>query len=362
MLPDPYQGHSHVYGWISDTDTGDEKGDVGVRFPEDSPSLAVVVPCRNEAAYIEACIESIIVAIRDINAEILIVDGMSTDGTREIARNIMSKDDRVRLIDNPSTVTPVGLNLGIRASKTDLVGVLGAHSTVSPDYFVSLMRILAEFPEAGCAGGVLVPQRIARGFQRVAGQVLASRFGVGDSSFRVGVSQPTIADTAAYAVYRADILNVVGVFDERLIRNQDIELSHRIVKAGYRIIVDPNAVAYYVPRASLVPFCQQALGNGMWNVMTHRFAPGSLSARHFVPMIAVLGGALLLALSFAHPSATILLSLLTALYASAAVLEATRIAVRERDLLFLWCAPLFLCLHVSYGLGSIAGLIRTNSW
>jgi GT2 family glycosyltransferase len=324
--------------------------------------LSVVIPCRNEVDTIRACLDAVTTAVRQLEAEIIVADGMSTDGTREVLAllSMEMKDTDVRVLDNPSGVTPVGLNVGIRAALGEYVAVISAHSLVSPRYFTSLLRVLRANPAVGCAGGVLVTSSQLQGFEAVAAAVLSSPFGVGDSKFRVGVETAEAADTAAYAVYRRTVLDEVGLFDEALVRNQDIELSYRIRRAGHTIVVDPQATVVYVPRSSLRQFCRQAFDNGAWNIVTWSLVPGSLSYRHFVPMMAVLGGALLALLSIGSVSARLLLLMISSAYVALAVASAVQAANKQGRPLLLWGVFLFPALHLSYGLGSVTGLVRLS--
>ena len=326
-------------------------------FHETLVTVSVVVPCLNEAKTIGSCIESVVSSSgHNIRLEIVVVDGGSDDRTLEILSEMKQEYEMLRVLHNEDKITPIGLNMGIKASMGEFVLVLGAHSNICPNYIETLIKDLQNDPTAACAGGVSVCVSGETLFQQVAGYVGESRFGVGDSHFRIGAHTKRYVDTVAYGLYRREILDQVGLFDERLVRNQDIELSHRIRSRGYNIILNPSVSAYYYPRSSLSAFCKQGFLNGYWNITTHRVVPGSLSVRHFVPLLAVLCGLVLLVLSFYSFWARGALAVLVAFYLALDVYESLSIALKKRNpkaLLLLFAFPL---LHVSYGFGSLCSL------
>ena len=119
-------------------------------------NVAVVIPSYNEEAYIEACVMSVVNNVYDKGElEIYVVDGQSDDRTRSIVNGIIDKHENVHLIDNPKKVTPVALNLGLKTSTADVKIILGAHSVVANDFILANVQVLQDYPEAGCAGGVI---------------------------------------------------------------------------------------------------------------------------------------------------------------------------------------------------------------
>lgn len=329
---------------------------------EPSVSVSVVIPCLNEASTIGRCIESVTSSSgHGIQLEIVVVDGGSDDGTLEILSEMRQAYGLLRVINNEAKITPIGLNMGIKESSGDYVLILGAHTTICNNYIETLVRDLQDDPTAACAGGVSVSVSDDTLFQQIAGCVRESRFGVGSSYFKIGAQTKRYVDTVAYGLYRREALDKVGFFDERLVRNQDIELSYRIRCHGYNIILNPNVSAYYYPRASLPKFCKQSFSNGYWNIVTYRLIPGSLSTRHFVPLVAVVCGIVLFMLSFSSLWAKGNLALLVALYLILDIYESALIAFKKRNprlLLALFLFPLF---HISYGLGSLCSLCTPST-
>ena len=331
-------------------------------FHEPPVTVSVVIPCLNEARTIRSCIESVVSSSSDnIQLEIIVVDGGSDDGTLEILAEMQQEYEMLGVLDNEAKITPIGLNMGIKASMGEFILVLGAHTTTCPSYVETLVKDLQNDPTAACAGGVSTSVSGETLFQQVAGCVGESRFGVGSSDFRIGAQTKKYVDTVAYGLYRKEALDRVGLFDERLIRNQDIELSHRIRQNGYNIILNPDVSAYYYPRSSLSGFCKQGFSNGYWNITTHRLVPGSLSMRHFVPLLAVMCGIGLFVLSFYSFWAKVVLSLLVASYLALAMYESVSISLKKRNPRALLSLFVFPLLHVSYGLGSLCSLVSLST-
>jgi len=141
--------------------------------PSEKPKVTVIVPSRNEAAFIEPCLRSILANDypRD-RTEVLVVDGQSTDGTADVVRRLAQEDPRVRLIENPRRVTPVAFNLGIAASTGDIVCIVGGHTAVAPDFISRSVRVLQEHPDAWVAGGSWSSWKVSSLLRRVCNQGL----------------------------------------------------------------------------------------------------------------------------------------------------------------------------------------------
>ena len=169
--------------------------------------------------------------------EVLVVDGMSDDGTRAAVQELHDRWPNVRLVDNPRKITPVALNLGIRQSQGEFICILGAHAYLSPNYLEVAVRKIQE-QGADAVGGVMVTlNQNTSAMGRLIQTILSSRFGVG-SSFRTCLNEgPT--DTVVFGVYRREVFVKYGLFHEQLVRNQDNEFNSRLRAAGCRLWVTP---------------------------------------------------------------------------------------------------------------------------
>jgi len=327
-----------------------------MEMPALQPLVSVIIPTRQEKATIGKCLNSLLANLYPLDKlEVIVIDGMSSDGTKEIVEGYMTQYPMVKLLDNPRLVTPVALNIGVKAAQGDIIVILGAHSYVEKDFLAQSVKALSEHPEADCVGGVVC--NIGEGLVGESiSSVLSSPFGVGNARFRTGNYRGFI-DTVAYGAYRKEVFDKIGLFDERLARNQDIEFNSRLRKHGGRIYLTPAIKAYYYNPSSFLAFWWKNFSNGLWNVYTTKVARGSLSLRHFVPVAFALSLLVSGGLAFFTAPGRILLGLIGGSYLLGALLASMKIGM-QKGLRFIPILPLaFFTLHFSYGLGSLWGLL-----
>jgi GT2 family glycosyltransferase len=271
----------------------------------------------------------------------------------------------IRLLENPDRVTPVAFNIGIAAATGDVIFTLGAHTRYSSNYVSRAVATMIQW-SADAVGSVAVTEPGAKTrFARAIALALSSRFGVGGSHMRVGVAAPREADTASCPGYRRSVFERVGLFNPRLIRNQDIDLNLRLRRAGGTIVVDPGIRSLYRARARLGDLARNSFENGYWVVRSLRFSRMPFALRHVVPLGFL--SALILPLAFCLlpsafiplPSSFRLLPLASAvvagLYLAADVWFSLRATTGRFDSRLALLA-VFPVLHLSYGLGSLWAL------
>lgn len=321
--------------------------------------LSVICPIYNEEKYIAKCIDSILAQdYPKDDLEVIFVDGMSTDRTREIVAEYTAKYPFIRLIDNPDRIVPPAMNKGILASKGDVIMRLDAHSTYASNYFSVLVKALNDYGAdnvgAVCRTDVLnkTPKALA------IKEVLSNKFGVGNSTFRTGVDKVMEVDTVPFGCWRRDVFDKYGLYDVRLVRNQDIELNKRILRGGGKILIVPDTYCTYLARENYKALAKNNFGNGKWNILTVFYTKqfDSLSIRHFIPLAFVLSLILPLLCSVIYwPIAFVaLLSLLAYLGLVGAISAKLSIS---KNLNFRYLIASFIVLHVSYGWGSLVGLL-----
>jgi glycosyltransferase involved in cell wall biosynthesis len=318
--------------------------------------LSVIVPCRNEAAHIDAFVDSLLAQRlpAGMALEIVVADGRSDDGTRERLAARAAADPRLRWIDNPAGITPVALNRALSAAGGEIVLRMDVHTTYADDYIAQCVAAL-QGSGASCVGG---PWRAAAAPGR-AGTISAafgSRFGAGGAASR-RVDFSGEVDTVYLGAWRREELLRLGGFDETLVRNQDDELALRIVRGGGRIWQSASIRSWYVPRASFLALFRQFWQYGYWKVAVIRKHRLPASPRHLVPFsfVVVLAG-----LALAAPwtrGAAVALATLMAVYTLAALVAAAATAPPWRQpLRWLGVAWAFGCMHFGYGLGFACGL------
>jgi glycosyltransferase involved in cell wall biosynthesis len=320
------------------------------------PRVSVIVPIRNEESYIEACLKSLLTQTYPTTLyEILVVDGRSSDRSRDIVRTIEAGASNVRCLDNPGATAPAGMNIGIRNSGADIIIRADGHNFYPKDYIENCVKYL-DRTGADNVGGPWRTVPATNSFNaRLVAAILTSPFGVGDSSFRTTAKEGYV-ETVPFGAFRRDLFDKIGQFNERLVRNQDNELNARIRQAGGRIYQTPALTTEYHPVATFSGLLQQTFRTSQWHVFSMRQNIHAMGFRHFVPALFT---ATFLALSAGWlfiPSAGICLIALAAIYlliGSAVSLSRSR----QTGLAVLCALPVaFWLFHMSYGLGTLVGL------
>lgn len=253
--------------------------------------LSVIVPIYQEEKYISKCIDSML--SQDYpkdDLEIILVDGMSKDRTREIVATYTAKYPFIRMIDNPERIAPCAMNRGIKVAKGDVIMRLDAHVYYPQNYFSLLVEKLNELPGAENVGALCntLPVNDSITAQSIAA-VLSSSFGMGNSHFRVGADKEMEVDTVPFGCFHRSIFDKVGLYDEELVRNQDDELNARIIKAGGKIYLIPQLVCEYYARDTAKKVYKMFYQYGVFKPLVNKKLGSPATVRQFFPLFFVLG-------------------------------------------------------------------------
>lgn len=321
--------------------------------------LSVICPIYNEEKYIDICIQSIL--LQDYpkqELEVLFVDGMSEDDTRDRVMKYVEKYTFIKLIDNPKRIVPAGMNIGIKAAKGNIIIRLDAHARYPTNYFSVLTEKLYEL-KADNVGAVCRTDVLNKTPKTLAiREVLSNRFGVGNSIFRLGINKVMNVETVPFGCWRKEVFDKYGYYDERLIRNQDIELNKRIIHGGGYIFIVPDTYCIYLARETFKDLAKNNFLNGKWNILTVYYTKQlkSLSVRHFIPLCFVLL-LLLPTLAALLYWPLILLSVLVLMMYMLCISSISLFLNMKRKINFINMVTSFVVLHCSYGWGSLMGII-----
>jgi len=322
--------------------------------------LSVICPIYNEEKYIAQFLDSLLQQDYPKNdLEILLVDGMSKDKTRDIVAGYITKYPFIRLIDNPDKIVPYAMNRGIDAAKGDIIMRLDAHASYQPDYFSVLVNGLKRL-NADNVGTVCKTDVLNKTSKTLAiREVLGNKFGVGNSTFRTGIDKEQEVETVPFGCWRKEVFEKYGKYDVRLVRNQDIELNKRIIRGGGKIYILPDTYCTYLARETWKALAKNNYGNGKWNILTVYYTKmfSSLSLRHFIPLLFLLSLIVPLLLAFIWwPFALVSLA---SLLAYTGLLSAVSLKLSiQKNLNFFFLLITFFVLHLSYGWGSLMGILK----
>lgn len=322
------------------------------------PFVSALLVTRNEKDYIRMSLMSLIEQTypKDIY-EIIIVDGGSTDGTLDVIKELQdtynSESFSIRVVPNPKKILATGWNIGIQSAKGDYVVRIDAHATADKDFIEKSVETMQRV-DAVCVGGKLASKSL-NGEEDVISYVLSSPFGVGNSSFRVS-EEEGYADTAVYGLYEKEIFETAGYFDEKMVRNQDIEMHSRIKKVGGKFYFNPKIKCTYYTRNTVKKMLKQAYGNGQWNMVLLKRGSGALSIRHLIPFFFVLGVIGSIILGFVHPLFWYIGLTVVLLHLALGLYFATKKTKNIKQIIIM--PFLFISLHFAYGLGYIRGIFN----
>jgi cellulose synthase/poly-beta-1,6-N-acetylglucosamine synthase-like glycosyltransferase len=318
--------------------------------------IKVVIPCRNELGYIGKCLDSLVHCNQTgVELHVWVVDGMSDDGTRPLISEYAARYSFIKLVDNVRRTTPYALNIGLEPLDYDIGIILGAHAVVDKDFVRHNARVLQEHPEVGCAGGIITNVH-ENELSRVISNAMSSPFGVGNAYFRTG-GKSGYVDTVAFGAYRREVFERIGFFDEDLVRNQDDEFNYRVIKAGFKIYLDPKIESQYYVRGSFSKLYKQYFQYGYWKVFVNRKHATITTLRQLAPPLWMLFVSVGWVGFFIHPVLGYSYVGMILIYLTLAKFTAIRTAGWQIPMIFKLVAC-YMILHASYGWGYLKGMFH----
>lgn len=319
-------------------------------MPQALPLVTIAMPCLDEAGFIETCLRSVRAQTHPSDrTEILVADGGSSDGTREILARLAGEDPRIRVIDNPDRIQAAGLNRIMAEAKGDVIVRLDVHCEYAPDYVEKCLEVL-ERTGADNVGGAPRCRGGSR-FQKAVCAALRSPLGAGGAP-QWNPANEGFVHSVPFGALRRETLQALGGFDPRAVTNEDAELNQRLIAAGRRVYLSPEIVFSYFPRESLGGLARQYFRYGRGRARTLVKHRSLLNPRPALPFVGLLVVLALLALA---PRIALGLGLV---YAVLSLVEAIRVGRKDGWRVSLLTWAVFPTLIVAHGLGFAAGLVR----
>lgn len=329
--------------------------------------VAVIIPTLNEERFIENCLASVMEQSFPFEEmDVMVVDGGSKDRTREIVQRISKNHPNVRLIDNPGRIQSIAFNIGVRASSAPYIVRLDAHATYNKVYIEKCLEIFSADAEVlGCApelvgnvGGVwrIRPQHAAL-IAETSAILNQVKFGIGGAAFRVG-AKAGFVDTVPFGCFPRKVIDEIGGMREDLARGEDNEYNSRIHKAGYKVYLNPEVVCTYFSRDTIRANMKQMHANGVSIGKLLYIDRASVGLRHLVPLFFVLSLVASLIMGCIYTPILLLLAAIFGLYTFAALLATALACVKFGWKYFLTLPMMFFLVHISYGWGTIEGMLR----
>jgi succinoglycan biosynthesis protein ExoA len=315
---------------------------------DDWPRVSVVMPVRDEASTLATALESVLGQSYEGPLEVLVVVGSSDDSTLALATELAADDEQVRVVRNSNGSTPAALNIGIRLARGEIIARVDGHGWLERDYIAAGVDALNRTGADGVGGVVSFVGRGPVG--RAIALAQGSRFGGGPAPFR-GSGREVESDGLSWGMFRREIFDRVGMFDEQLLRNQDDEFCHRIRLGGGRMIVTPAMRFSSLARSSLRGLVRQYAEWGKFRLRTIA-KHGPAAPRQLMPPALVALLTIGLTADLASGGRRTVGRRATASYVASVSAAATAASIRARH----WrLAPMVaaasIAMHLGYGWG-----------
>jgi succinoglycan biosynthesis protein ExoA len=322
--------------------------------------VSVVVPVRNEAAFIRGTLEQLLSQVYDPRRfEVLVADGRSDDATREIVRDMQERHSNLRLLDNPRHLSSAGRNAGIRAGRGEILVVVDGHCELDNPHYLRDLADAFDRSGAECVGR---PQPLdvsnATTVQKAVAAARSSRLGHHPDSHIYSSAEGFVRPQSVAVAYLRTVFGAVGMFDESFDACEDVEFNHRLDKAGFRCFFTPTVAVRYFPRGSLGGLFRQMVRYGRGRVRLLRKHPDTFTLPGFMPALFLLG--LLIGPLLAVFNKWLAIAYLTgvAIYVTTVLLVSLAIALRARSPRVLpWLPPVFGAIHCGAGAGILLEIL-----
>jgi len=333
------------------------------------PLISIIISCRNEEKFIGQCLDSIL--NQDYlrlgqgfggqtkqKLEVLVVDGMSEDKTREIVSRYNKNYPFIQLIDNPYKVTPKAMNIGLKESRGEVIIFLNSHGILDREFLKWNIYYLEKIKEADAVGGKLQAISESKGLiSQAITFITDSIFGAGGIRYRQREKEGLVKDTLPYCAYRREVFSKIGLIDEELLRGQDAEFNLRLIKKGGKIYFTPKIKSYLYTRPSLSKLWRQQFQYGYFKVKIAKKLGIGLVLRQHIPAIFVFSLILSGILGIFFQSFFCLLLAILLAYLLLNIVFSLEIVFKKGLQYFFPSIISFLVLHFSYGLGFLKGIL-----
>lgn len=320
--------------------------------------VAIIIPTLNEERFISRCLNSIIKQTYEFEKmDVMIIDGGSNDKTKDIVAEYQKSHQNIRFIENKKKIQSVAFNIGFKKSTAPYIIRLDAHAEYDSKYISLCIENLKQDEKRGNVGGRCNILPFNQSLWAQTNAILNhSRFGIGGAAFRVS-NEAHNTDSVPFGAFPRKIIEQIGGMREDLPRGEDNEYNSRIRKAGYKIFFDPNIISSYFARPTLGASCKQMYANGNSIGYLYYIDREAIGIRHLVPLLFVVSGLFSIIISVLWSPFCYVFCGGLALYIIADAI-ASIMGAKDNVKCTLPLFILFFCVHVSYGMGTIAGLIK----
>ena len=334
--------------------------------------ISIVVAVKNEKRYIKKCIDALINQDYPTNKyEIIVVDGMSTDGTWEILGEIKKENPSIKIFRNPRENAAAGRNIGIKEARGDFIAFIDSDAVADASWLKKIEETFGRVEEATGVGGpdLLPPDSIYKSIAigKIMSSPLASGGGLNPSVQHIMSSGGAWVEhiPTCNLCLKKEVFEKVGYFDEDFVKGQDLELNTRLVMAGYKLFHSPLIRVVHYRKRYIRTFVRQIY---KWAKAKAAIIKkhGLINPAYLLPIFGILGLMILLLIAFfldlMLPFAS-LIFFVGLSYIFIVSFESGRMAIKNKDmLLFPYGLFLFPIVHLSYTMGVFYGLIRKKIW
>jgi succinoglycan biosynthesis protein ExoA len=317
------------------------------------PFVTVVMVVRNEAPFMGRALELVLAQDypRD-RMEIIVADGLSDDGTRDVLAEYQARYPFIQVVDNPGRIVASGLNVAIERAQGELIVRIDGHGQVATDFVSQVVQLMDEHPEAWCAGGPIVHAGTNL-FGEAVAVAMSHPLGVGLATHRFEDYEGYV-EGAHFPTFRKWIFDRIGNFDEGLVRTEDDEFNYRIAQAGGKVYVSPRVRYVYYVRDRLGKLFRQYFQYSFWRIPVIKKHKKPTTLRQVVPPLFFLAMLVLLVVGIWHRQPWIAAAL-PAIYLVALILVAISVIPRK-GLAVAALVPLAVAtMHFAYALGIAYG-------
>ena len=329
------------------------------------PAVSIVVPCYNEARTIGFLLDALLQQSFPIkDAEVIIADGLSTDGTREVIQQFAQEhpDLNVRIVDNPKQIIPAAINVAFENAQGDVIIRLDAHSIPDTNYIERCLEVLKDTGAANVGGVWQIKPASENWIARAIAKAASNPLGAGDARYRFGGSAGEV-ETVPFGSFQKAWVDRVGRFDETLLTNEDYEYNYRIRQAGGKIWYDPSIQSIYFARGNLKSLAKQYFRYGYWKAVMLSRHPSSLRWRQALPVLFVLGILLFGLLAIMSVLGRYLLSCYLGIYIFVTFIAGMIEAFRYKDIGLVLGFPIALwTMHLSWGSAFLWAICSKLIW